>query len=126
MEEGPLGLNLALAGLGFSSFSSSCEKLTDQCEVCGLKKKKVTAIVGHLSLKKRAEKKTTNKLLEPATTQIDRLNQSSKNAARIYQFIEKINYVKNFFERISTSNNKKQPTNYSYQSTGKNKLKKLQ
>ena len=38
-ERGTLCSKFALAGLGLSSFSSFCKKWTDQCEVCGLKKK---------------------------------------------------------------------------------------
>ena len=46
MKGGPFGSSFALTGLGFSSFSSFCKKWTDQCEVCG-QKKKATAIVWH-------------------------------------------------------------------------------
>ena len=38
-KEGTHCTKFALAGLGLSSFASFCEKWTDQCEVCGLKKK---------------------------------------------------------------------------------------
>ena len=45
----------ALARLGLSGFRNFSEKWTDQCEVCGLKKKR-SLIVGHFSLKgKRAD-----------------------------------------------------------------------
>ena len=55
-ERGTLCTKFALAGLGLGGFRSFSKKWTDQCEVCGLKKKKVTVIVGHFSLKgKRAD-----------------------------------------------------------------------
>ena len=38
-ERGPFGLSFALAGLGLSGFRKFSKKWTDQCEVCGLKKK---------------------------------------------------------------------------------------
>ena len=40
--KGGLCTKFALAGLGLSSFSSFCKKVkqTDQCDVCGLEKKK--------------------------------------------------------------------------------------
>ena len=51
----------ALAGLGLSSFSSFCKKWTDQCEVCG-PKKKVTVRVEHFSLKGKKRRLKTTKL----------------------------------------------------------------
>ena len=65
MKGGPFGQSFALAGFGFSSFSSFCKKSTDQCEVCGLKKKKVTATVGHFSLKGKRDTHKTRKPLFP-------------------------------------------------------------
>ena len=42
--------------LALDGFRIVSKKWTDQCEDCSLKKKKVTAIVGHFSLKgKRAD-----------------------------------------------------------------------
>ena len=51
-ERGTLCTKFALAGLGaLGGFRTVSKKWTDQCEDCSLKKKKVTAIVGHFSLK---------------------------------------------------------------------------
>ena len=56
MKGGPFALSLPWLDLAFGGFSDVPKKWTDQCEWCGLKKKKVTAIVGHFSLKaKRAD-----------------------------------------------------------------------
>ena len=59
MKGGPFGVKFALGGLGLRCSAQDCKKWTDQCEDCSLKKKrekKVTAIVGHFSLKgKRAD-----------------------------------------------------------------------
>ena len=49
---GTLCTKFALAGLdALGGFRIVSKKWTDQCEDCSLKKKKVTAIVGHFSLK---------------------------------------------------------------------------
>ena len=47
-EKGTLWTNFALA---FGGFRIVSKKWTNQCEDCSLTKKKVTAIVGHFSLK---------------------------------------------------------------------------
>ena len=56
MKGGPFGLSLPWPDLALGGFRIVSKKWTDQCEDCSLKKKKVTAIVGHFSLKgKRAD-----------------------------------------------------------------------
>ena len=57
-ERGTLCTKFALAGLGaLGGFRIVSKKWTDQCEDCSLKKKTVTAIVGHFSLKGKAPTK---------------------------------------------------------------------
>ena len=54
MKGGTLLTKFAFAGLGlrwFGGFRIVPKQWTDQCEDGSLKKKKVTAIVGHFSLK---------------------------------------------------------------------------
>ena len=56
MKEGTNWTRFAWADLVLGGFRIVSKKWTDQCEECGLKKKNVTAIVGHFSLKgKRAD-----------------------------------------------------------------------
>ena len=43
MKGGPFGLSLLWPDLALGGFRNVSKKWTDQCEVCGLKKKKVTA-----------------------------------------------------------------------------------
>ena len=50
-DRGILCTKFPLTGLDFSCFSSFCKKRTFQCEVCGLKKKKVTVRVRYFSFK---------------------------------------------------------------------------
>ena len=56
MKRGHFGLNLSWPDLALEGFRNVSKKWADQCEVCDLKKKMVTAIVGHFSIKgKRAD-----------------------------------------------------------------------
>ena len=50
MKGRPFGLSLFWPDLALGGFRNVSKKWTDQCEVCGLMKKKVTSIVGHFSL----------------------------------------------------------------------------
>ena len=47
MRRGPFALSLPWPDLALGGLRNVSKKCTDQCEVCGLKKKKVTAIVGN-------------------------------------------------------------------------------
>ena len=64
-ERGTLCTKFALAGFGLSGFSSFFKKWTDQCEVCGLKKKKVTVRVGQFSSKEKASAKRGDRSPDP-------------------------------------------------------------
>ena len=57
MKGGTICTKFPLAGLSFSSFSSFCGKWISQWEVCGLKKVKVTVIVGRFLLNKKCRLK---------------------------------------------------------------------
>ena len=60
MKGGTLCTKFALAplpDLALGGFRIVSKKWTDQCEDCSLKKKTVTAIVGHFSLKGKAPTK---------------------------------------------------------------------
>ena len=50
-EGGTFGLSLPWPDLALGGFRIISKKWTDQCEDCSTEKKKVTAIVGHFSLK---------------------------------------------------------------------------
>ena len=59
-SKGDLCTEFALAGLGLTSFSIFCKKLTDQCEVCGLKKKCHCKIRAFFFKRKKRQLKTVD------------------------------------------------------------------
>ena len=77
-ERVPFGLSLPWRDLALGGFRIVSKKWTDQCEDCGLKKKTVTAIVGHFSLKRKAPSK--NKL---GSAQVGAISKAQKSKSLI-------------------------------------------